>query len=60
MRVELQSTMANPTGIFRQGDVIDLPKEEAERLIAEGQAKPTGSLLSRRSKKPIDTPPEKE
>jgi hypothetical protein len=52
--------MANPTGIFRQGDVIDLPKEEAERLIAEGQAKPTGSLLSRRSKKPIDKPPEKE
>ena len=60
MRVELQSTMASPKGIFRQGDIIDLPKEEAERLIAEGQAKPTGGLIPRRSKKPIDKPPEEE
>ena len=59
MRVELQSTMASPKGIFRQGDVIDLPKEEAQRLIDEGAAKPASGLLSRPTKKPIDKQPEK-
>ena len=38
MKVEMTTTMANPENTARPGDIIDLPKDVAEVLIASGQA----------------------
>jgi len=40
MRVELLVSRATPRGAERPGDVLDLPKREAMRLIQAGHAKP--------------------
>ena len=38
LRVKLTGTMAGPDGIRQPGDVVDVPEDEARRLIASSQA----------------------
>lgn len=42
MKVKLHGRAAGPNGVFKQGDIIDLPKAAAEQLIADGGAEAAG------------------
>lgn len=40
MKVELLCSRAGPAGVFNRGDVIDVGKAEAKRMIEAGQCIP--------------------
>jgi hypothetical protein len=40
MIVELTTSMVSPRGEFHQGDVVELPQDEAQRFIERGMALP--------------------
>lgn len=43
MKIELLTARASASGSQNRGDVIDVPADEAKRLIEAGQARPVRS-----------------
>ena len=51
MKVKLSTTRSTPDGVNEVGEIVDLPAEEAKRLLNSGQAEPVASKRSQRAEK---------
>lgn len=56
MRVKLRTIMAGPNGVSQPGDIVDLPKEDAQRLIDGGQADAVSGVAV--TERAVDVPSE--
>ncbi|MCB0865817.1 MAG: hypothetical protein KDB58_08895 [Solirubrobacterales bacterium] len=51
MKVKLSTSRSTPDGVHDAGEIIDLPAEEAKRLLESGQAEPVAVKRAQRAEK---------